>query len=286
MKKKILLLLLALIPMLGWSQGYEAPFKTIEEILKYRILSEVERTAEVIGAPATLQGSFDVPSQVVINGKTYKVTAIGNFAFEGCEDIKCITIPNSVTSIGRSAFGCQLIKVASDNKNYASISGILYSKDLTKLIECPKGIKGEVTIPGTVTLIGDEAFNGCLDLTHVMIPNSVETIGKYAFAACRELTNVIIPNSVTFIGEEAFSGCYALTDIKLSDSVTIIEEGAFSECIGLTRIKIPSSIVFIGDDAFKDCTELREVSIPAKFKDRIEDIFLYCPKLKTINYTE
>ena len=93
-----------------------------------------------------------------------------------------------------------------------------------------------VTIPNSVTSIGDGAFGGCIGLTSLTIPNSVISIGDYAFSACTGLPSVTIPNSVTSIGDWAFSDCTGLTSVTIPNSVTEIGEGAFYYCLGLTRI--------------------------------------------------
>ncbi|MDP6417803.1 MAG: leucine-rich repeat protein, partial [Gammaproteobacteria bacterium] len=94
----------------------------------------------------------------------------------------------------------------------------------------------DVTIPNTVTSIGESAFNGTA-LTSVVIPDSVTAIGNNAFRDCNSLTSVVIPNSVTSIGESAFNGT-ALTSVAIPDSVTSIGEGAFYGT-GLTSVEIP-----------------------------------------------
>ncbi|MBQ1987964.1 MAG: leucine-rich repeat domain-containing protein, partial [Muribaculaceae bacterium] len=125
-----------------------------------------------------------------------------NTLITGCKNT---VIPNSVTSIGYSAFdGC---------------SGLT-----------------SITIPNSVTSIGSSAFDGCSGLTSVTIGNSVTSIGNYAFSRCNGLTSVTIPNSVTSIGMWAFSGCSALTSVTIPNSVTSIGEGAFCNCSGLTSI--------------------------------------------------
>ncbi|MBR1751891.1 MAG: leucine-rich repeat domain-containing protein, partial [Ruminococcus sp.] len=84
-----------------------------------------------------------------------------------------------------------------------------------------------ITIPNSITSIGDRAFYQCTSLTSITIPNSVTSIGAYAFEYCTSLTSITIPNSVTSIGEYAFRGCTNLKSITIPDSVTSIGEYAF-----------------------------------------------------------
>jgi len=126
-----------------------------------------------------------------------------------------------------------------------------------------------VTIPNSVTSIGNLAFGGCSSLTSVTIPNSVTNIGGCAFNDCTSLTSITIPNSVTSIGWGAFGGCSGLTSVIIPNSVTSIEEGAFSGCSSLTSVTIGSSVTNIeglGDDGteeptFWGCSSLKSIIV-------------------------
>ena len=154
------------------------------------------------------------------------------------DEIKEIVIENGVTGVVgvlakemTDAFGgcteLTSINVAEDNLNYASIDGVLYSKDKKTLIMCPRRKTGSVTIPNSVTSIGYSAFFDCTGLTSVTIPNSVTSIGEEAFEGCTGLTSVTIPNSVTSIGGDAFWNCTGLTSVTIPNSVTSIGDYAF-----------------------------------------------------------
>ena len=135
------------------------------------------------------------------------------YRYDEEQGVTSVTIPDSVTSIGRWAFydcsSLTSINVDKNNKNYSSSDGVLYNKNLTELVCCPGG-KTSVTIPDSVTSIGDGAFSGCRNLTSVTIPDSVTSIGDGAFSECRNLTSVTIPDSVTEIGWHAFEGYNSL----------------------------------------------------------------------------
>ena len=153
------------------------------------------------------------------------VTTIGISAFWGCNSLTSINIPNSVTTIGECAFhGCNSLT--------------------------------NINIPNSVTTIGNGAFCGCNSLTSINIPNSVTMIGEGAFPYCKSLISINIPNSVTTIGKGAFEGCNSLTNINIPNSVTTIGKGAFEGCNSLTSINIPNSVTTIGNSAFWRCWNL------------------------------
>ncbi len=179
------------------------------------------------------------------------VTSIGSSAFDGCSALTSVTIPNSVTSIGDYAF-------------YVCSS-------LTS-----------VTIPNSVTSIGEYAFRDCSGLTSVSIPNSVKTIDSYAFYGCTGLTTITIPNSVTSIGSSAFSDCSGLTSVTIPNSVTSIGEYAFRDCSGLTSVTIPNSVTSIGNDAFSGCSGLTAITIPNSVTSIGDWAFAGCRGLKQI----
>ena len=223
-----------------------------------------------------------------INGKS--VTSIGNYAFEYCENITSVTIPDSVTSIGFCVFSnctsltsitipnsvtsisggafenctsLTAINVASENSNYVSVNGVLYNKDKTTIICYPAGKKdNNYKIPDSVTEIDDYAFNGCISLSSVTIPNSVTSIGVYAFEYCASLKSITIPDSVPLVGPGAFSNCTNLTSVTIQNGVMYIGNEAFANCTSITGITIPDSVTWIGRYSFGGCTNLTSITIP------------------------
>ena len=149
------------------------------------------------------------------------------------------------------------ISIATENTVLDSrndCDAIVISATNTLIVGCKNTV-----IPNSITAIGQDAFNGCSELSSIEIPNSVITIGNSAFSNCIGLTgNLYLPNSVTTIGAYAFKDCCGFTgNLTIPNSVTSIGQGAFSNCNGLTgELIIPNSVTGIGSCAFESCTGL------------------------------
>ena len=139
-----------------------------------------------------------------------------------------------------------------------------------------------VIIPSSVTNIGEYAFFCCKGLTSVTIPSSMTSIGKGVFCGCSGLTSVTIPSSVTSIGKEAFYGCIGLENVVISDGVVSIESGAFFGCSGLTSVTIPSSVKSIGISAFRNCSGLTSATISEGVANIGECAFYECRGLTSV----
>ena len=168
------------------------------------------------------------------------VKAIGDRAFDFCDNLISVRIPDGVAAIGNCAFHC-----------------------------CFK--LTNVSIPDSVTAIGDEAFAGCHSLVSVNIPDNAISIGYNAFGYCRSLTAVTIPNSVISINEDAFRGCKNLVSVTISNNVAAIGNWAFHECAQLTKVVLPTSLgscvtkVFDFNDKLR--IETPDLSaLPAKYR--------------------
>ena len=142
------------------------------------------------------------------------VKSIYGYAFSYCTSLVSITIPDSVTWISSDIVfsGCTsltMINVATENRNYVSVNGVLYNNDKTELICYPAGKKDkDYNIIDGVTSIYQEAFSGCTNLKSVTIPGSLTSIGSMDFYLCTSLTSITIPDSVTSIGYLALGYYY------------------------------------------------------------------------------
>ena len=138
---------------------------------------------------------------------------------------------------------------------------ITFNQDITELEE--EAFMGEtiksITLPNSITKIGNYAFQNCKQLASITLPNSITSIPLCAFDGCAKLKDVIIPSSVTKIYESAFDGCSSLTNIIIPNDVTFIGMSAFNGCSSITSITIPNNVVTISDYAFLDCESLESI---------------------------
>ena len=201
------------------------------------------------------------------------LTTIGDGAFEECDKLITVNIPNSVTTIGEGAFQyCRNLSDISLPNTVTSIGGSAFCGcQSMKTFTLPDQITriedgtfsgcrfSSVYIPRNVSYIGERAFSGCINLTSVTIPNSVTYIGSGAFIGCSSLESAYIPNTINVITRETFMFCSKLSSINIPSSVWTIETDAFSSCTSLTSVTLPSSLREMGGGVFSDCTALREV---------------------------
>lgn len=182
------------------------------------------------------------------------VTRIGSGAFSGCKSLRSAVIPDGTAEIGSEAFwGCSSLaafEVGPDNPVYASVDGVLYSRDRTRLLRYPPGSPNEAfVIPDTVTEIERCAFQGCRYLKRVTVPAGAGTL-RNAFAWCESLEQAVLQDGVPAIGTGAFYDCGCLRRIVIPDSVEEIGDSAFKNCGHLESIVIPDGVKTIGEEAF------------------------------------
>ncbi len=197
------------------------------------------------------------------------LTSIGEYAFYGCHNMETVDLSQSakLETIDGAAFGdCSKVKelnISSRNENFASVDGVLYSKDKTKLVYWPLG-KTPITIPSSVTYIGGYAFYGNQNLEKLEISKQITTIGQYAFAYCSNLESI---------------------DFSNAENLKTIGTGAFLSCQLLTEITIPNSVNTIGNEAFRYCYELKTVSIGSGLTNiSSNNIFEDCNKIETVYF--
>ena len=230
-------------------------------------------TATVIGCDNLDIKQIRIPTTVENEGITYKVTAIGENAFENLK-LELVVIPESVTTIGNYAFAHnESLKEIEISNGVTTIGNYAFAYN--------EKLK-EIIIPDSVTDVGDGAFAKCIELESIKISEELSQINQDTFLNCKMLKSITIPGNVKSIGYRAFNSCNKLVEVELFDGVEEIGKEAFEFCKSLNHIDIPSSVREIGEDAFYGCAELE---IAMLLSDNIKldaSIFNKCDKLAII----
>ena len=263
-----------------------------------------------------------------------KVTGLGESSFSGiyspdhqkgyillsfCNQIQSVTIPESVTSIGKSAFEhCSNLDSLTINGVATSMIGAYAFASCTSLTslslvgsfqtigDCAFASCGmtsltidatitsiekyafssssltSLSLTGNVQKIGDRAFDSCSSLKTVTLPKSLTSIGSYAFDSCTSLDSIEIPGTVTEIGDCAFYNCDGLTSVKIDEGVQSTGANMFKDCDHLATVELPESLTTIADGSFASCSKLDHVNIPARVTCIGDGAFSNCTSLSEI----
>lgn len=284
-----------------------------EGLLKYR---EHHQEIIITGCHRSLRGELVIPSE--ING--LPVTEIGSKAFYYDREITKVSIPATVTKISFFNFAAcsklSSIEVDNANPSFASIDGILFSKDLKTLIQVPALLEGDYEIPEHVTTLGRSAFYGC-GLRSISVPSSVKEAGTFTFGGTclniesvhvdsgnailssiegvlfnKDKTKLIffprhrsdeysVPEGVVEIGSDAFYNCNELVKVQLPQSLERLGNSVFLKCYKLRDIELPPNLVEMGSGTFAYCA-IPDITIPPKIQEFNKTTFRDCKELKSI----
>ena len=199
------------------------------------------------------------------------VTSIGDYAFYNCYKLvevinrSSLNITKGSENNGYVAYYALNVKDGGTSYIINQNGYLFYTNDVENYLLGYVGTDTDLVLPdnynGSNYEICKYAFYNCSGLTTITIPDSVTSIGEWAFNNCSGLTSVTIGNSVTYIGEWAFSDCSGLTSVTIGNSVTSIGDRAFLGCRSLTSIAIPNSVTSIGDSAFSGCSGLESITV-------------------------
>ncbi len=219
------------------------------------------------------------------------VTEIGDGAFKNCSMIKTLQLPKSVVTLGESAF-----------ENCSSLETLTFATDAALKTIGAKAFSGcqalvvqnvgtpavaTLTLPKSVTEIGDAAFFGCAKLQKVIFKDGSQlvTLGGAAFSGCPLITEVSFGKNsqLTVIGQSAFSSCTQLTNVDFGEGSKLetIDSTAFAGCTGLESLTLPETVKTIGTMTFKNCNSLKEIDLK-KVETIGEGAFENCVKITEV----
>lgn len=256
-----------------WLIDYKEKNFTHEEIIKKadeqtkKALGIMERTVSdwkkifkfsVKGGKTIIKGYVSTDENLCIPEKigNNEVVAIDDGAFSRCSQIKNISFPSGIETIGAGAFAMctnrEALTVNIRNTKFHSEGNCLIDTKAKALIMgCNNSI---IPKDGSVTTIGASAFEYCMNIEEIIIPDNVTVIGKNAFCNCRKLKKITLSQNIKTIEKSAFSCCEELVELSLPESVIGIQANAFSWCSKLKKIKIGENVTLIGENAFWNCS--------------------------------
>lgn len=288
--RKLFAFIFLLLPVIAYAFTGEV----VIDGINYFIVTKGQ-TAEV--RAGNYSGNIVIPATVEYDNVTCNVTAIGDWAFNGCRDLESISIGEKVSTIGSYSFnGC------------SKLTSINWPSNLTEIGFCAFTYctaLPSMTIPSSVVSIKDFAFVGCSSITNVEMSDNVKYIGDFAFQdcirlktvslshglssisrdvfnGCVSLESIVIPNNVTSIGYRSFFNCQNLQAVTLGDNINQIGESAFNGCASLSAITIPKSVTSIGISAFGGCVKLSYVVVPDGVTSISQNTFSGCSSLKQV----
>lgn len=238
MKKYPLLFLLLLLG-LPLVKAYDFDdYAPTGQRLCFQIISAENHTCGIVRNDGDLPaGELVVPQQVMFQEEAYRVVELLSVmdactgyhgAFESCEGLTHVTLPNSIIAIGGHAFG-----------------------------ECAALVS--VALPDSLVTLGPETFAGCISLAQINLPSTLTYIPQGMFRGCVSLERVELPAGIQTLEGYAFYDCERLSQITLNESLETIDEEVFSGCRALTMIDLPATLGYVGEYVFHHCDGLLEI---------------------------
>lgn len=269
-------------------------------------LDEGELKAEVVAKDPVYTGDIVIPATVDYDDKTYNVVRIGDNAFQDCEEVTSVSLPEGLEEIGYDAFwNCSMLTSITIPSTVTTIDSYAFEytgltsftlpntvialgtyvfNGCTGLTEpiyndklfayIPSDYSGTYIVPDGITIIIGTAFQNTTNLTGVTLPSSLLVIEGGAFQSS-SITSIVIPNSVTEIGSSAFASS-SLATITLGTGLTNISSSCF-ESSNLTSVTVPEGVTEINSRAFAGCSSLTTINLPSTLSYLSSDAFEGCP---------
>ena len=193
------------------------------------------------------------------------------------DQIKCVIIEDSITSIGECAFvNCQHLTSVSLPQSLRVIG-------VRAFLEC--AALDSIVIPDNVSSIGYDAFYSCTSLRSVKLPEHLSALEGSVFYHCVSLDSICIPKGIKTLNG-TFYGCTSLRYVEIPNSVTSIGVGVFKDCVSLRSIELPNSVTNMGKYVFQNCKALESITIPNSVTSMDREVFDGCTNLKTVKLSE
>lgn len=260
--------------------GEELAFGEVSKARRdgYNLLVTANNSTELIGSN-TIDGVVIIPEGIIHIKKN---------AFVYGKDIEMLIIPSTVTTIEEGAVyplnEIKYIQVHPDNKSFVVIGGILYSKDMTRVVKATKRcMMGD--LPDCIKQIDAWAFRGCSTIEDIHVPNSVTDVGEGAFQES-SIKKICFHNHLDSLKTGVFADCENLIRVELPKGLLRIERRAFENCISFRDAKLPSTLKVIEYDAFFGCKNIESVTIGRELDHIDSRAFVGCNSLKTFNVDE
>lgn len=273
----------------------------------YNVIEGSDNEVEVtyLGEYIPYIGEVNLPSHVTYAGTDYRVTAIGDYAFTGCDELTGVTIAEGITKIKLNAFGnCPALThlgipstveeididafsrsrniefVMVNNPYFMLEDGAFFDSDKTALYWFPTSNSGEYIMPQTVEVMANRVFSGS-GISAITLSSSLKAIPVYAFAGT-SISSLDIPEGIEEIREYGLGGMDYLSEIHLPSTLKTIGENAFIEDAKLYEIIIPDGVENMDTGVFDGCQNLRKVVLPDSLTYLPGHLFRYCLNLSDI----
>lgn len=206
-----------------------------------------------------------------------RVVAVEDYGFIWKTDLKSVTFPDTVTSIGQWAFAeCSSLETVELPEALTSIGTAAF-------LECTA--LREITLPEGLTAMGDSAFSTCTALKRVTLPSSLRAIPQWCFYNCAALEELTFAEGLTEIGYSAFYGCGSLTTLTLPETLQTLSKGSFAACRRLLSVTCPEGLTTVQSLSFDGCASLATVTLPATLETLAADAFRDCTAMRTVVFT-
>lgn len=232
------------------------------------------------------------------------LTSIPENAFEGCQSLKSITIPEGISRIGSGAFrNCLSLESISIPSSVTEIqSYALENCSSLEELALPEALEnlGDYALSGLSSVksidlpenmsVGQGVFKGWKSLTSIEIPSNWTELPNEAFKDCSNISEIIVPDNIVRLGRSCFEGCESLMSLSLPDGLRYLKSYAFQRCSSLESIVIPEGAEIDTSEGnyalFSGCSSLKEVSLPSSWHEFGDDYFHGCSSLTSFTVPE